>query len=485
MIVDFWRMIWQQSVEKIVMLTNLVESGTVKCLQYWPDELNGVCKYGRIAVKYVDVGEINDYNIRTFIITKGKEARTVLQFHFKTWPDKDVPDTTWCLVDFWRAVDTSDMTNKAPIVVHCSAGIGRTGTFIALDNLISQARIEHCVRPLQIVEALREQRVNMVQTKEQYEYLHEALAETLLMGTHHVLTRQFRSVYNYLIDKDSNLTTTRLEHQFELVKQSVENHHGKLQPVASQEAEYGKFELQPVASKGAEYGNIELQPVDSQGAEYGNIETIMAELKTNRANQERSRNQPVEINALAFNMKKGMLVISKPTKQHLASFWSRLEQLGSITVIDLASDALDKMLDVMLEEEDETRLAKGASVIKKSQHNGFVETTYSLKESTQGSLKKTIKHFAFISWRGTLPADRQSLLEMIDAVHTWQSEMTDDKPIVILDRQERNSAIDSDECSLREDVCVNSRCYNFPGGYRCSCNMGFARYTDEKSGIGH
>ncbi|XP_052224296.1 receptor-type tyrosine-protein phosphatase alpha-like [Dreissena polymorpha] len=209
-------MIWQQRVDKIVMLTHLIEKGTMKCLQYWPEELNGVCKYGRVDVKYVDVEEMFDYNIRTFTLTKGQNTRVVKQFHLKSWPDKGVPDTAWCLVDFWRTVDTQE-EHHSPILVHCSAGVGRTGTFIALDNLISQAQIENCVRPFQIVEALREQRVSMVQTKEQYTYLHEALAEALLVGTHHVMTRQFESVHQFMIGKASNLTTTRLEKQLELM----------------------------------------------------------------------------------------------------------------------------------------------------------------------------------------------------------------------------------------------------------------------------
>ncbi|KAH3802114.1 hypothetical protein DPMN_155783 [Dreissena polymorpha] len=88
---DLWRIIWQQRLDKIVMLTNLIETGTMKCLQYWPEELNGVCRYGRIDVKYVDVEEMFDYNIRTFTITKGRDTRVVKQFHFKSWPDKVFP----------------------------------------------------------------------------------------------------------------------------------------------------------------------------------------------------------------------------------------------------------------------------------------------------------------------------------------------------------------------------------------------------------
>ncbi|KAH3715801.1 hypothetical protein DPMN_058514 [Dreissena polymorpha] len=139
-------------------LLRLIKAKTVtrRCMHYWPKDINGECKHGGVLIKYVGIKETFDYNIRSLEITK---TRRLNQFHFKSWPDIDVPDTTWCLVDFWRAVAKRNDTNTSTILVHCS------GMFIALDNLIAQARIENCVRPLQVVEALRQQRVNMVQTK--------------------------------------------------------------------------------------------------------------------------------------------------------------------------------------------------------------------------------------------------------------------------------------------------------------------------------
>ncbi|XP_052243791.1 uncharacterized protein LOC127853363 isoform X3 [Dreissena polymorpha] len=390
---DFWCMIWQQRVDKIVMLTNLIEMGTMKCLQYWPDELNCVCKYGRIDVKYVDVEEMFDYNIRTFTIEKGHDARIVTQLHFKSWPDKGVPDTAWCLVDFWRAVNTQE-EHPSPILVHCSAGVGRTGTFIALDNLISQAHMETCVRPFQIVEALREQRVSMVQTKEQYAYLHEALAEALLVGTHHVLTRQFESVHLFMIGKDSISTANRLEQQLELLKRSVESDEGHLHLVTRPEAEYG------------------------------NIGPQVTEIDVYRPQQQRKSEPTDEININTFNALTGIIVLRKPNEQQLPMFWSRLEKLGSTTLIDLASGDIE-MKHLLMNRKDGTHATKGPSAIKLEHQNGFVEITYSMTHETFRD--KIIKHFVLTS------TDRKPLLEMICAVHTWQSEMADDSPILILD----------------------------------------------------
>ncbi|XP_052259438.1 uncharacterized protein LOC127863823 [Dreissena polymorpha] len=205
----------------------------LKCLQYWPEDINGECKHGGVLIKYVGIKETFDYNIRSLEITKYGETRRLNQFHFKSWPDNDVPETTWSLVDFWRAVAKCDDTSTSPILVHCSSGVGPSGTFIALDNLIAQAQIENCVRPLHVVEVLRQQRVNMVQTKEQYKYLHEALAEVLLIGTNYWVTRQFESIYNLMIGKDIESSKTRIEQQFELITKSAYYARGQNAAIAT------------------------------------------------------------------------------------------------------------------------------------------------------------------------------------------------------------------------------------------------------------
>ncbi|XP_053388764.1 receptor-type tyrosine-protein phosphatase epsilon-like [Mercenaria mercenaria] len=122
MIDDFWRMVWQLKSDKIVMLTNLIEMGATKCLQYWPkEEEEDECTYGNVVIKLLKMDKYLDYNIRYFEVRKNGEAsRRIRQFHFKSWPDKDVPDSTWCLVNFWRAVDTNAPSKAGPIVVHCS-----------------------------------------------------------------------------------------------------------------------------------------------------------------------------------------------------------------------------------------------------------------------------------------------------------------------------------------------------------------------------
>ncbi|WAQ98731.1 PTPRT-like protein [Mya arenaria] len=237
MIDDFWRMVWQENVEKIVMLTNLIEMATVKCLQYWP-EMDQTCSFGGIDISITVVKKFRDYEIRTLIAKKAKcKPREIQQYHFKAWPDKDVPDNGWCLVEFLNVVETQ--STNSPIIVHCSAGVGRTGTFVALDNLVEQAKTEKCVKPLEMVKALRRQRVNMVQTKDQYIYLHEALAEALLMGTDHIWHRQFENVHPFMIARETGEEQSRLVKQFQLIETSLTNEAEQVQ----NEPVYGNMEI--------------------------------------------------------------------------------------------------------------------------------------------------------------------------------------------------------------------------------------------------
>ncbi|XP_060566091.1 receptor-type tyrosine-protein phosphatase epsilon-like isoform X2 [Ruditapes philippinarum] len=176
---DMWRMMWSQDANVIIMLTNCIEIGKIKCVQYWPE--SGTETYGDIQVELVSVEEYSDFKIRMFLATEtdSGEHRSIVQFHYTAWPDKSVPDSALSLVQFWRKVRGHEKADKFPWVVHCSAGVGRTGTFIALDYLYDQGKSKNVVDVKDCVNTLRKQRLNMVQTKEQYLYLCEAGAESL------------------------------------------------------------------------------------------------------------------------------------------------------------------------------------------------------------------------------------------------------------------------------------------------------------------
>ncbi|XP_015255524.1 PREDICTED: receptor-type tyrosine-protein phosphatase H-like [Cyprinodon variegatus] len=179
---DFWRMVWEQKVRRIVMVTNCIEAGRTKCEQYWPEDRKQ-CRYGELTVSKKSEEKESNWIQREFTLkhSNDPEQRTVKHFHFTAWPDHGVPTSTEVLIRFRRLMrqHIESEGSKAPTVVHCSAGVGRTGTIIALDVLLQQLQREEKVGIKGFVEKMRRHRSHMVQTESQYVFLHQCIMDSL------------------------------------------------------------------------------------------------------------------------------------------------------------------------------------------------------------------------------------------------------------------------------------------------------------------
>uniref|UniRef100_A0A6J0SZ55 protein-tyrosine-phosphatase n=1 Tax=Pogona vitticeps TaxID=103695 RepID=A0A6J0SZ55_9SAUR len=180
---DFWKMAWEQNVHNVVMVTQCVEKGRVKCDHYWPFDQDSLY-YGDLIVQMLSESVLPEWTIREFKVCSEEQldsSRLVRQFHYTVWPDHGVPETTQSLIQFVRTVrDYINRTPQAgPTVVHCSAGVGRTGTFIALDRILQQLDSKDSVDIYGAVYDLRLHRVHMVQTECQYVYLHQCVRDVL------------------------------------------------------------------------------------------------------------------------------------------------------------------------------------------------------------------------------------------------------------------------------------------------------------------
>ncbi|KAF7483431.1 Hypothetical predicted protein [Marmota monax] len=180
---DFWKMVWEQNVHNIVMVTQCVEKGRVKCDHYWPADQDSLY-YGDLILQMLSESVLPEWTIREFKICSEEQLdanRLIRHFHYTVWPDHGVPETTQSLIQFVRTV--RDYINRTPgagpTVVHCSAGVGRTGTFIALDRILQQLDSKDSVDIYGAVHDLRLHRVHMVQTECQYIYLHQCVRDVL------------------------------------------------------------------------------------------------------------------------------------------------------------------------------------------------------------------------------------------------------------------------------------------------------------------
>uniref|UniRef100_A0A665W7F6 protein-tyrosine-phosphatase n=1 Tax=Echeneis naucrates TaxID=173247 RepID=A0A665W7F6_ECHNA len=211
---DFWRMVWQEQSACIVMVTNLVEVGRVKCYKYWPDDAE---VYGDFKVTFVEVEPLAEYVVRTFTLERRgfNEVREVKQFHFTGWPDHGVPYHATGLLSFIRRVKISNPPSAGPIVVHCSAGAGRTGCFIVIDIMLDMAEREGVVDIYNCVKALRSRRINMVQTEEQYIFIHDAILEACLCGETAIPVCEFKAAFYELIRIDSQTNSSHIKDEFQ------------------------------------------------------------------------------------------------------------------------------------------------------------------------------------------------------------------------------------------------------------------------------
>uniref|UniRef100_A0A671KZ95 Receptor-type tyrosine-protein phosphatase epsilon n=1 Tax=Sinocyclocheilus anshuiensis TaxID=1608454 RepID=A0A671KZ95_9TELE len=216
-VADFWRIIWEQKSATIVMLTNLKERKEDKCHQYWPDQ--GCWTYGNVRVAVEDFTALVDYTIRKFCVqyqaSDGtKMPRLVTQLHFTSWPDFGVPFSPIGMLKFLKKVKQVNPSYAGPIVVHCSAGVGRTGTFIVIDALIDMMYAEKMVDVFGFVSRIREQRSQLIQTDLQYSFVYQALLEYFLYGDTELDVSSLEGHLDKLHNTSAPLDRVGLEEEF-------------------------------------------------------------------------------------------------------------------------------------------------------------------------------------------------------------------------------------------------------------------------------
>ncbi|XP_067028426.1 receptor-type tyrosine-protein phosphatase S-like isoform X2 [Acropora muricata] len=392
---DFWRMIWQEKCSVIVMLTNLVEQGKQKCEQYWP---NDISEYGGIKVTLLKTENFANYVIRSFFVIKGSEKRDLFQFHYTTWPDRGVPQNSTALLAFrWKVYARQQLT-EGPLVVHCSAGVGRTGTYIGIDAMLECAKDRGNVFIQNYVEVMRRQRPYMVQKEEQYVFLHEAVMVGLACGNTEVSSEDLLLRMNKLarVNKSSNQTGYQEEFQ-------------RLQRIC-------KFESQGAPSTAA------LKPSNRTKNRYINyipVDTARVILKSSQEDRDYINASFVDGNV----QRDAYILTQAPLSNTTEDFWRMVSQYDVSTVVMLN--------DLRKESESYPQYWPSEGVVKyeditlkilaKKKTETSTITKLSVLDAVPPKKTSTVQHLQFTGWsHPNSPPDPQEILELVTDIEKSQ-----------------------------------------------------------------
>uniref|UniRef100_A0A8C5KLH6 Receptor-type tyrosine-protein phosphatase delta n=1 Tax=Jaculus jaculus TaxID=51337 RepID=A0A8C5KLH6_JACJA len=405
---DFWRMIWEQRSATIVMMTKLEERSRVKCDQYWPSR--GTETHGLVQVTLLDTVELATYCVRTFTLYKNgsSEKREVRQFQFTAWPDHGVPEHPTPFLAFLRRVKTCNPPDAGPMVVHCSAGVGRTGCFIVIDAMLERIKHEKTVDIYGHVTLMRAQRNYMVQTEDQYIFIHDALLEAVTCGNTEVPARNLYAYIQKLTQIEVGENVTGMELEFKRLASS-KAHTSRF---ISANLPCNKFKNRLVNIMPYESTRVCLQPIRGvEGSDYINASFIDG-----------------------YRQQKAYIATQGPLAETTEDFWRMLWEHNSTIVV-----MLTKLREMGREKCHQYWPAERSAryqyfvVDPMAEYNmpQYILREFKVTDARDGQ-SRTVRQFQFTDWpEQGVPKSGEGFIDFIGQVHKTKEQFGQDGPISV------------------------------------------------------
>ncbi|XP_072924860.1 receptor-type tyrosine-protein phosphatase S-like isoform X13 [Hemitrygon akajei] len=405
---DFWRMVWEQRSATIVMMTKLEEKSRVKCDQYWPSR--GTDTYGMIQVTLLDTIELATFCVRNFCLHKNgsSEKREVRQFQFTAWPDHGVPEYPTPFLAFLRRVKTCNPPDAGPVVVHCSAGVGRTGCFIVIDAMLERIKHEKTVDIYGHVTLMRSQRNYMVQTEDQYIFIHDALLEAVACGTTEVMARNLYSYIQKLAQVETGEHVTGMELEFK----RLANSKAHTSRFISANLPCNKFKNRLVNIMPYETTRVCLQPIRGvEGSDYINASFIDG-----------------------YRQQKAYIATQGPLAETTEDFWRMLWENNSTIVV-----MLTKLREMGREKCHQYWPAERSAryqyfvVDPMAEYNmpQYILREFKVTDARDGQ-SRTVRQFQFTDWpEQGVPKSGEGFIDFIGQVHKTKEQFGQDGPISV------------------------------------------------------
>ncbi|XP_039237917.1 receptor-type tyrosine-protein phosphatase delta isoform X21 [Pipra filicauda] len=405
---DFWRMMWEQRGATVVMMTKLEERSRVKCDQYWPSR--GTETYGLIQVTLLDTVELATYCVRTFALYKNgsSEKREVRQFQFTAWPDHGVPEHPTPFLAFLRRVKTCNPPDAGPMVVHCSAGVGRTGCFIVIDAMLERIKHEKTVDIYGHVTLMRAQRNYMVQTEDQYIFIHDALLEAVTCGNTEVPARNLYAYIQKLTQIETGENVTGMELEFKRLASS-KAHTSRF---ISANLPCNKFKNRLVNIMPYESTRVCLQPIRGvEGSDYINASFIDG-----------------------YRQQKAYIATQGPLAETTEDFWRMLWEHNSTIVV-----MLTKLREMGREKCHQYWPAERSAryqyfvVDPMAEYNmpQYILREFKVTDARDGQ-SRTVRQFQFTDWpEQGVPKSGEGFIDFIGQVHKTKEQFGQDGPISV------------------------------------------------------